>query len=169
MTHVLEQAADVPTTGPLADALAVRHKLMDLTQASYEAALLPSDAGQVPVAIRAALACRMARICQQAGLTQHYADLLAGYGSDADLYQIAEPGNKPPASEKRLSAMVTYADLVTQRPRDATKEDIQALKEAGIEESDIVRLAGLVAFVNYQLRVAAVLSVMEKDKVGEAK
>lgn len=169
MTHVLEQAANVPTAGPLAEALAVRHKLMDLTQASYEAALLPGDAGQVPVTIRAALACRMARICQQAGLTQHYADLVTAYGSDADPFQIAEPGNQPPASETRLAAMVTYVDLVTQRPRDATKEDIQALSEAGIEESDIVRLAGLVAFVNYQLRVAAVLSVMGKDKVGEAK
>ncbi len=160
MTHVIEKAANVPATGPLADALAMRGKLMDLTQASYEAALLPGDEGQVPASVRAALACRMARICQQAGLSQHYADLLQGYGSDADPYQLAEPGTKPPESDKRLGAMVAYVDLVTQSPRDATKEDIQALTQAGIEEADIVRLAGLVAFVNYQLRVTAVLSVM---------
>ncbi|RUR31727.1 CMD domain-containing protein [Vreelandella nanhaiensis] len=164
MTNIIEKAANVPSTGPLAEALAVRSKLMDLTQASYEAALLPSDEGQVPANVRAALACRMARICQQAGLTQHYAELLAGYGCEADPYQLAEPGNKPPASEKRLYAMVEYVDLVTQSPRDATKADIHALSEAGIKEDDIVRLAGLVAFVNYQLRVAAVLSVM-----GDAK
>ena len=51
-------------------------------------------------------------------------------------------------------------DLVTRSPKDATKADIEALREAGLVDADIVRLAGLVAFVNYQLRVTAVLSVM---------
>ena len=44
MSHVLETAAGVPSSGPLAEALTMRGKLMELTQASYEAALLPSDA-----------------------------------------------------------------------------------------------------------------------------
>ncbi|MBZ5486860.1 hypothetical protein HW452_04905 [Halomonas aquamarina] len=163
MTHVIEKAANVPATGPLAEALAMRGKLMDLTQASYEAALLPVDEGQVPASVRAALACRMARICQQAGLSQHYADLLQRYGRDADPYQLAQPGTRPPKEQTRLGAMVAYVDLVTQSPRDATKADIDALTQAGLEEADIVRLAGLVAFVNYQLRVTAVLSVMGEN------
>lgn len=164
MSHILESAAGVPSSGPLADALQMRGKLMNLTQASYEAALLPEDAGRLPVHLRAALACRMARICQQDGLTQHYATLLAHYGDKADTYGLAVPGNTPPADDKYLMAVVDYVDLVTQRPKDASEETIQALREAGIEEADIVRLAGLVAFINYQLRVAAVLKVMGKQQ-----
>lgn len=164
MSHVLEQAAEVPSSGSLAEALSMRGKLMDLTQASYQAALLPEDAGNLPANLRAALACRMARINQQAGLTQHYSDLLAGYGDAADPYQLAMPGNMPPADEARLAAIIDYVDLVTERPKDASEETINALRSAAIEEPDIVRLAGLVAFVNYQLRVAAVLSVMGKSQ-----
>ncbi|WP_249977962.1 CMD domain-containing protein [Vreelandella olivaria] len=164
MSHVLEMAAGVPSSGPLADALQMRGKLMELTQASYEAALLPEDAGKLPTHLRAVLACRMARICQQEGLTQHYSTLLAGYGDEADPHDLAVPGNTPPADDQRLAAIVGYVDLVTQRPRDASEETIDALRDAGMEEADIVRLAGLVAFINYQLRVAAVLSVMGEQQ-----
>lgn len=164
MSHVLETAAGVPSSGPLAEALSMRGKLMDLTQASYQAALLPKDAGNLPANLRAALACRMARISLQQGLAQHYADLLAGYGGAADPDQLAMPGKMPPADEPRLAAIIDYVDLVTERPKDASEETINALRSVGIEEPDIVRLAGLVAFVNYQLRVAAVLSVMGKNQ-----
>ena len=67
MSHVLETAAGVPSSGPLAEALTMRGKLMELTQASYEAALLPSDAGNLPASLRAALACRMARFASKQG------------------------------------------------------------------------------------------------------
>lgn len=164
MSHVLETAAGVPSSGPLAEALSMRGKLMELTQASYQAALLPEDAGNLPANLRAALACRMARISQQQGLMQHYADLLARYGEATDPYQLAMPGATPPANEPRLAAIIDYVDLVTERPKDASEETINTLRSAGIEEPDIVRLAGLVAFVNYQLRVAAVLSVMGKSQ-----
>lgn len=158
--HVLEQAAGVAAQGPLAEALARRHSLMARTQASYEAALLPEDPGGLTRAERAALACRMARICRQEGLTRHYAELLAAHDAGADLSDLATPGQAPASQDARLSAIVAYVDRVTERPRDAEPEDIERLRRAGIAESDIVRLAGLVAFVNYQLRVAAVLSVM---------
>ena len=162
MSNVLELAAGVPSSGPLADALQMRGKLMDLTQGSYEAALLPQDAGNLPASLRAVLACRMARLCQQEGLTQHYASLLTSYDEEADPYGLAEPGRTPPADNVRLTAIVNYVDLVTQRPKDASEHTIASLREAGMEEADIVRLAGLVAFINYQLRVAAVLHVMGK-------
>lgn len=168
-SHILEQAAGVDTLsantpGPLAEALARRAKLMELSQASYEAALQPQEPGGLNYAERAALACRMAKICQQKGLSQHYAELLASCTSadnSADITsELATPGVQPPADDNRLQAIVAYVDKVTQSPKDAVPDDIESLRVAGVDESDIVRLAGLVAFVNYQLRVAAVLSVM---------
>ncbi|VVN98428.1 hypothetical protein PS706_03211 [Pseudomonas fluorescens] len=52
-------------------------------------------------------------------------------------------------------AIIRFTDLVTQKPREATKQDIDTLKAAGISEPDIVRLTEVLAFVNYQLRVVA--------------
>ncbi|UYG00862.1 MULTISPECIES: CMD domain-containing protein [unclassified Halomonas] len=160
MAHVIETAANVSDSGALFEALTMRGKLMDLTEQSHDAALLPNEEGGVPRAARAALACRMAKICRQTGLITHYQALLESYGADADPHRLADPDATPGADAPRLAAMVTYVDLVTRSPKDATKADIEALREAGLIDADIVRLAGLVAFVNYQLRVTAVLSVM---------
>jgi uncharacterized protein YciW len=172
--HVLEQAAGIETMSTdnqatdtqssLAKALTRRAKLMELTQASYEAALLPEEPGGLDYAERAALACRMARICQQQGLSQHYEELLASctdtQASTDGISALASPDTQPPADDARLQAIVAYVDKVTRSPKDAVPDDIESLRAAGMDESDIVRLAGLVAFVNYQLRVAAVLAVM---------
>lgn len=170
--HVLEQAAGVEglsgkppsadATDSLAGALTRRAKLMELTQDSYEAALLPQEPGGLSYAERAALACRMARICQQPGLSQHYAELLASCtdtGTD-NISALTTPGTMPSAEDARLQAIVAYVDKVTRSPKDAVPDDIESLRAANVNESDIVRLASLVAFVNYQLRVAAVLAIM---------
>ncbi len=154
MTHVLETAAQVPDHGPLADALKFRARLMDLTQASHDAALLPETPGGLDLPLRAVLAARMSRICRDEVLAAHY-DGLAG---DTPLAPLAQPDVR--ADDARLATILDYVDLVTRQPRDARPKTIDALRQAGVEEGDVVRLAGLVAFVNYQLRVAHVLRVM---------
>jgi uncharacterized protein YciW len=53
-----------------------------------------------------------------------------------------------------------HVDLVTQSPKSATRGHIDALRDAGVAEADIVRLAELIAFVNYQLRVVAGLRLL---------
>jgi uncharacterized protein YciW len=146
--RVLETAASVPADGPLAEALAVRSRLMDLTEASHTAALTPREPGGLPHDLRAALACRMTRIAGTAALAGHYAAL-------APDHPLANPD--APGVDAREAAILAYVDKVTRSPRDAVPGDIDALRDAGVEEGDIVRLAGLVAFVNYQLRVAVVL------------
>ncbi|WP_209428341.1 hypothetical protein [Pararhodobacter sp. SW119] len=149
--HVLETAADVPATGPLAEALAVRGRLMELTQASHDAALLPEEPGGLSHALRAALAARIARLNGDVALAAHYT-ALAGDTGEAALADPEAFGN-----DTRISAILSYVDRVTTAPKDATRADIEMLRAAGIAEGDIVRLAGLVAFVNYQVRVALVL------------
>ncbi len=151
--HVLERAAGVPAEGPLAEALATRARLMELTEASHEAALMPAEPGGLPHDLRAALACRMTRIAGTAALADHYAAMAPGH-------PLASPDAA--GSDAREAAILAYVDKVTRSPRDATPDDIDALRDGGVAEGDIVRLAGLVAFVNYQLRVAVVL-----DALGE--
>jgi uncharacterized protein YciW len=152
--RVLEQAADLPETGPLRDALAARERLMVLTQASHDAALTPRDPGGISRVERAAFAARMARHCRSDALAAHY-DALCGTAPEAD---FARPGGM--SADPRQAAMLAYVDKMTLHPRDAEPGDIDVLRAAGLVEGDIVRLAGLVAFVNYQIRTAHALRLM---------
>lgn len=144
----------------LAGVLAERAEILGLSQAAHDAVLLPREPGGISHAERAALAARMARANAEETLAEHYRELLREAGEGPILLAIAE-GSAPVAdADTRLRAIIRHADLVTLSPKDATKADIAALKAAGLSEPDIVRLAELVAFVNYQARVIAGLRLL---------
>ncbi len=163
MDHVIEALAGVVSASPLAAALATRAQIMGLSQASHDAVLLPRDPGGLSHAERAALAERMARQHGDAALTAHYQELLARAGATPVLDAVADPANPADAEglDPRLAAIVRHADILTLAPREATRADIDALRAAGITEADIVRLAELAAFVNYQVRVIAGLRLLK--------
>ncbi|MCS5667571.1 MAG: hypothetical protein NZ876_09310, partial [Dehalococcoidia bacterium] len=60
----------------------------------------------------------------------------------------------------RMKAIIRHTDLVTLNPKDATAEDVSALRSAGLDDADIVRLSELIAFIAYQIRVVAGLRLM---------
>src|SRR6266568_9372441 len=101
----------------------------------------------------------MAHMKAKEALAAHYAGYLARTGESDRLAVVAHPGGAV-ASDARLAAIVAHADLLTIAPREATRGRIEALKVAGIEEADIVRLSELAAFVNYQARVIAGLRLL---------
>ncbi|SEB13986.1 CMD domain protein [Variovorax sp. YR216] len=66
----------------------------------------------------------------------------------------------------RLSAALVHAHLLVFHPRDAQAQDLQALLDAGWSTTDIVTLSQLVAFLAYQVRVAAGLQVLRDTPVA---
>ncbi len=145
MTLIEDMAKIRPGTS-LAEVLAARADILRLSQESHDAVLQPKQAGSLSHNLRAALAARVARQNAQSSLAAHYDDLRGRNGETA-------PSERSPAEEARIAAIEAHSDLLTLRPRDATRQDIETLKAAGVTEPDIVRLAELVAFVNYQTRV----------------
>jgi uncharacterized protein YciW len=155
--NVTLDAAGVPPGSKLAEVVAGRADIMALTQATMEAVLAPQAPGGISSAERTAFACRIARLNDEQALAEHFARLMAEVG--APLVQLADPsfvGN----GDVRVGALIHHVDLVTLSPKDATEEDIAALKRAAISEADIVRLAEIIAFVNYQVRVIAGLRLL---------
>ena len=73
--------------------------------------------------------------------------------------RIADPAFDG-GSDSRLSALIRHTDLVTCHTKSVTADDIDALKAVGISEDDIVRLSELIAFVNFQARVATGLRLL---------
>jgi uncharacterized protein YciW len=152
--------ATLSGAGPaLAGLLAERAEIMRLSQASHDAVLLPRAPGGLGHAERAALAARMVRHNREPELETHDRRLLLRAGETPVLAAVAEAVDDI-AMDGRLRAIVRHVDLVTLAPKDASKADIAALAAAGLSEPDIVRLAELIAFVNYQARVIAGLRLL---------
>ena len=158
--HVIETLAGVVPGTKLAPALAERAEIMKLTQAAHDAVLQPRAPGGLSHGERAALAVRIARLGEDTALAAHYTALLAGAENAERFTAITDPARVP--TDGRLLALVRHADLLTREPKRATRRSIEALRQAGIAEPDIVRLSELVAFVNHQMRVIAGLRLMKE-------
>jgi uncharacterized protein YciW len=153
------RAAGVEPGSRLAQIVEGRADIMALTQATENAVLNPRVAGGLSPTLRAALACRMARLSQAPTLAAHYATLLPQASEEAASARLADPACTDNGNP-RDAAIVRHVDLVTQSPKSATRAHIDALRDAGMTDADIVRLAELIAFVNYQLRVVAGLRLL---------
>jgi uncharacterized protein YciW len=93
-------------------------------------------------------------------------DLIGHYGArleactDAAAYAEFVASDSTP-DDVWLAAILRHADLLTRDPRRATRQDIERLKAAGVEEADIVRLAELCAFLAYQARLLLGLRLLK--------
>ncbi|WP_159716216.1 CMD domain-containing protein [Geminicoccus flavidas] len=134
----------------LATLLGQRRTIMELTEASGTAVLTPREPGGLPHGLRAAIALRAAAV-QDEELMAHYRAMLEACPGGVGFAAFAVPGTMP--EDARLAAILRHADLLTAEPRQATRDDIEALKAAGVTEPDIVRLAELCAFLAYQARL----------------
>lgn len=157
---IIETLVDIAPGSPLAAALARRSGITELSQAAHDAVLLPREAGGLSHAERAALAERMARLHGEPTIAAHYAVLLARTDEQEAQAALRDPEKLP--SNARRAALARHADLLTRAPRDATRAAIDALRQAGVSEPDIVRLSELAAFVNYQIRVIAGLRLLKE-------
>ena len=153
---VVIEAAGISANHPLAAVLAGRSEVLELTQASHDAALKPEPPGGLSHAERAALACRMARLNDEEILADHYAAMISEGSEPLFMADPAFIGG----DDNRAKAILRHTDLVTVDPKRAVQGDIAALKSAGIAEPDIVRLSELIAFVSYQVRVVKGLRLM---------
>jgi uncharacterized protein YciW len=140
----------------------MRAEILRLSEAAHDAVLLPREAGGLSHGLRAALAARMCRHVGDDALAAHY-DSYVAHSEDLDAASLAHPYGT--CGHQLMDAMARHADLLTLAPRDASRNDIEALKAAGLGEADIVRLSELAAFVNYQLRVIAGLKLLKQVQV----
>jgi CMD domain protein len=63
----------------------------------------------------------------------------------------------------RLAAALAHTHLLVYRPRDSSAEALQSLLDAGWSTTGIVTLSQLVAFLSFQLRVVAGLTVLKGE------
>ncbi|PSH63309.1 hypothetical protein CU102_23855 [Phyllobacterium brassicacearum] len=154
---LIETLASARPGSALAQAMEKRAEILRLSEAAHDAVLLPRDPGGLSHGIRAALAARMARHNRSPALASHY-DTLVARADEPATAPLADPDANVP--DPRVAEIVRHADRLTVAPRDATRAHVDALRDVGVTDADIVRLAELAAFVNYQVRVLAGLKLL---------
>ncbi len=131
--------------GPRVAALrAARPDFVRYTQGSYDAMVAPPNPRGLTAAERAIAARRTAELSGHPALAAHYAALPATLGP-------------------RDTAILRHAELLAMSPGQATKADLEALEAAGLSPTEIVTLSQIVAFVSYQVRVAAGLALLGEE------
>lgn len=154
---IIETLVSAKPGSALAAAMEKRAEILRLSEAAHNAVLLPRNPGGLSHGLRAALAARMARQNGNEALAGHYDTLVDRAGEPATA-PLATPGTN--VSDPRTAEIVCHADRLTISPREATRADIESLRAVGVSDADIVRLSELAAFVNYQVRVIAGMTLI---------
>jgi CMD domain protein len=136
-----------------------RPELVERMQGSCDAVLVPVEPGGLAHDLRAALASRIAWQNNETALAKHYRSMLEKHPRSEVLAMIADGGN-PDNAPERIQTILRHTDLLATTPKDATRQDIEKLGKAGIDDADIVRLSELVALVSFQVRVIAGLRLL---------
>jgi len=149
---LLDTIIGIATGSALSQLRAQRPEIVRHTQGSHDVLLSPADPGGLTLAERALIAARVAELSGHAGLAGHYRSLLAEHGD-------------PPRGE-RLDTILRHVSRVTAAPGTAACGHIDTLRAVGLDARDIVALTQIVAFVSYQVRAAAGLALLAKEKVA---
>lgn len=158
-------------------------------QASYEALFSPRFPGEVTETERLAVAAFVTGLHQDAAAAAYYATRLAEHAPELAQVIAKEieagkttgpygvyPTPGPLAAEStvgpiyqvvhrdvlgvRLAAALEHAHLLVFRPRESSREALQALRDAGWSTTDVVTLAQLVSFLSFQVRVVVSLRLL---------
>lgn len=158
MDNLIDRVAGLNPESVIHAARRQRQVFVDGTEECRVSVLEPSNGLGLFSAFRKALAARIAALIGPAELSAAYRKMAGD--ADAVLCAVAQVRDLPPDAEPRLQAMVRHADLVTKTPKASAKFDIEALAAAGLSNPQIVALSELIAFVNYEARVAAGLKLL---------
>ncbi|MHA1565604.1 MAG: CMD domain-containing protein [Alphaproteobacteria bacterium] len=155
-SHIVTRMAQLSPGDETYEALAGRANILTMIDQAMTAVTKPKETGGFSHAQRAALACRIARINNNDALADHFYE----YVDEPKIQRICDPAYDG-IGDDRLAAVLSFTDIVSAHPKDATKTDIDTLRDAGIAEADIVRLAELNAFMAFLIRVVDGLILMK--------
>ncbi len=157
----------------------------DNAQASFDALLAPADPQDMSAAERAAIAYFVAGLHRE-GMDFYRAPLsepvVAALDQEIERAAGAGPYGRFPAGpltaedepgpsytaaaalDPRLTAALEHVHMLVFHPRDAAPAHMRALEAAGWTATGIVTLSQLVAFLAFQLRVAAGLRALDGSR-----
>lgn len=157
---VINRLAGLAATSPLAALRMQRPEAVKAIAASRQALLDPPDDGGLTRLERTAVALRVATLDGNEALKTYYREAFLASGAPFDAAAVAT-GSTTPSLPARLAAMLRHAEMLVLEPVAAKPAHVAALAEAGLTPRQIVTLSQLIAFVTFESRLLAGLSLLE--------
>jgi uncharacterized protein YciW len=154
---VINSILQVDETSPIVQLRNQKPTLVDEVQAYYLSLFGPTDASTAafPVEDRYLVAIRVASHTGSDQVVEWYEDLARSSGVSDNLIGAVRNIHATTFGDDRLTALIRHTDLLSTRPADAQKADLEALKDVGLTPAGIVSLSQTIAFISYQLRLIA--------------
>lgn len=137
-----------------------RSKVVDATQAS-EDLLIGSPIEGLSVEDRLLVALLACALTPASELVNEYKHRLKARKVPETLIDSVSQANIQDVENDRLKQMLTFTHTLITDPVKADKQALLSLKACGLTTPQITALAQLIAFVSYQVRVAAGLKAMK--------
>jgi len=136
-----------------------RSKVVDATQAS-ENLLLGFPIEGLSIQDRLLVALLACSLTPSSELSREYTQRLESLNTAKDLIEKVRQLNIQGISDVRLKQILTFTHTLITDPVKADKQALLTLQASGLTTPQITALAQLIAFVSYQVRVAAGLKAM---------
>jgi uncharacterized protein YciW len=153
----MDKAAGLSPGDALFTARRFRPEFVQGAEECRNSVLQPTNDQGLAPNLRVALARRMAALNADPILMAEYDRQLADLDPTERLQALAE--GKADLDEP-LATIARHVDLITLTPKKAEATHIARLAQAGLNNPQIVALSELIAFVNFQTRVATGLRLM---------
>lgn len=144
--------------GPVQQLRQARAKVVSATQGSYQTLFDPDLPGNLSPEERLLVAWYACLLTPHGPLAAHYRELLhveprvlAAVEEDA-LHTLGQP---------RLEAVLGFTRTLVLDPVAGDRAALEQLLAAGLAPVDVVTLGQLIAFISYQVRLAAGLSALQ--------
>lgn len=147
--------------GPVQQLRQVRGKVVSATQGSYEALFDADLPGNLSLEERLLVAWYACRLTPHAPLAAHYREPLHLLATDPQTLAAVEQDALTELQSPRLQAVLGFTRTLVRNPVEGDREALNALLAAGLETIDVVTLGQLIAFISYQVRLAAGLSALQ--------
>jgi CMD domain protein len=157
---VIDTALGISEGSPLYRLRAERPEARARTQSSYAVLFNPAAPGGLSPAERFSVALFVAELEEATGLAAHYRARLAEEAGGDAFVAVLDGGTASGDVTPRAKAMLHHAELLTKTPSAASPADLEALEAEGLTAAEIVSLSQIIAFVTYQVRVAASLALI---------
>lgn len=157
MIDAMDKAAGLTPEDAIFKARRFRPEFVEGAELCRLSVLTPKHGLGLASDLRLALARRMAALNADEALIAEYDEQLAAIDLSEELRALA---NGATDLGEPLATIARHVDLITLSPIKAQASDIIKLAEAGFDNPQIVALSELIAFVNFQTRVATGLRLM---------
>lgn len=134
-----------------------RDKVLAATQGSHAQFFDPQLADNLSLNERLLVAYFASRLTPNQLLAGYYLDQLH---VDSAVIAALDAGALDRLEDARLRAILVFTRTLIERPVEGDQQALQVLQQAGLSTAEIVVLAQLIAYLSYQVRLAAGLGAL---------